>query len=167
MPLQPADMITLLDDERKFLEALVRAHTTPKQIVTRARIILLADAGLGVNASVRELGTWDNIVRRWRKRWNSRPANDDVAMRLADEPRSGAPAKYTPEIICLIIALACEQPGDEEGGPPITHWSQQQLADEAVRRGIVKEISQGSVGRFLKRIRPQATSDPLLAEQKA
>ena len=77
---------------------------------------------------------------------------DEFAERLADEPRCGAPAKYTPEVICQIIAMACERPDKVEGGPPITHWSQQELADEAVRRGIVKEISRGSVGRILKRI---------------
>ena len=152
MSLQPSDMINLSDMERKLLEALVRAHTTPQQIVTRARIVLLAGDGLGVRPTMRKLGTWDNIVRRWRERWNSRPAGDDIAERLADEPRCGAPAKYTPEVICAIIAMACEQPDKKEEGPPITHWSQKELAIEAVRRGIVSEISRGSVGRILKRI---------------
>jgi hypothetical protein len=48
------------------------------------------------------------------------------------------------------VALACEAPEDSD--LPISHWTQQALADEAMRRGIVEEISQRSVGRFLKRI---------------
>ncbi len=71
---------------------------------------------------------------------------------LSDAPRSRAPARITVEQICAIVALACEQPSQSDR--PVTHWSQQELADEAMRRGIVEQISQRSVGRFLKRSRP-------------
>jgi hypothetical protein len=47
------------------------------------------------------------------------------------------------------MALACEMP--EQSELPLSHWSQSELAREAVRRGIVDSISHGSVGRFLKR----------------
>jgi hypothetical protein len=70
-------------------------------------------------------------------------------VRLADEPRPGTPATFTPEQICAIMALACEPP--EQSDLPLSHWSQSELAREAVRRGIVDSISHGSVGRFLKR----------------
>ena len=46
------------------------------------------------------------------------------------------------------MAIACERPEDSE--IPFTHWTQQEIADEAVKRGIVGQISQRSVGRFLK-----------------
>jgi transposase len=69
---------------------------------------------------------------------------------LSDAPRSGAPSKITAEQICAIVALACERPSESDR--PVTHWTQQELADEAMKRGIVKEVSQRSVGRFLKRI---------------
>jgi transposase len=75
-----------------------------------------------------------------------------VVERLSDAPRCGAPARITAEQICAIVALACERP--KESGRPVTHWSQQELADEAMKRGIVEQISQRSVGRFLKRIGP-------------
>jgi hypothetical protein len=79
---------------------------------------------------------------------------------LADKPRSGAPPTFTPEMITQIIALALQDP--EEVGRPITHWTPAELADEAVRQGIVASISPRTVGRFLKRGRPQASSQPLL-----
>ncbi|MGH7002029.1 MAG: helix-turn-helix domain-containing protein [Stellaceae bacterium] len=69
--------------------------------------------------------------------------------RLADAPRSGAPAKYTPEQICAVVAMTCEKPSESER--PISHWSQREIADEAMRRGLVPSISQRSVGRFLKK----------------
>jgi putative transposase len=46
------------------------------------------------------------------------------------------------------VALACEAPS--ESGRPVTHWSTTELADEAIKRGIVEDISARSVGRFLK-----------------
>jgi len=151
MPLLPADQITLSAAERESLQSLVRAHTTPQQIARRAQIVLLANEGVGVNETMRRLGTWDNMVRRWRKRWCSRPQDADISERLADEPRPGKPAKFTPRQICRIVALACRPP-DEDDGPPISQWSRKDLADEAIRQGIVDKISQRSVGRFLKRI---------------
>jgi hypothetical protein len=33
-----------------------------------------------------------------------------VAARLSDAPRRGAPARFAPEVICQIMALACEDP---------------------------------------------------------
>jgi hypothetical protein len=85
-----------------------------------------------------------------------------VPERLCDAPRSGAPATYTPEQICAVIAMTCERPSESER--PISHWSQREIADEAIRRGLVPSISQRSVGRFLKRGRPQTASLSLLAD---
>ena len=79
-------------------------------------------------------------------------ATAGVATRLSDAPRSGAPARFTPEVICKIVALSCEDP--EALDVRISHWSQSELARQAVRRGIVESISHGSVGRFLKRSGP-------------
>ena len=99
------------------------------------------------------LGVWRKTVSQWRARWLAGlESSAPVAERLSDAARSGAPARITAEQICAIVALACERP--EESDRPVTHWSQQELADEAMKRGIVEQISQRSVGRFLKRIGP-------------
>jgi hypothetical protein len=104
-------------------------------------------------------------VRLWRRRWLAAKDEDSVAERLADAPRSGAPATFTAEQVCAIVALACEPPS--ASGRPITHWSQSELAREAVRRGVAERISQRSVGRMLKRSRPQAASGASLAHAQA
>jgi putative transposase len=52
--------------------------------------------------------------------------------------------------ICQIMALALEDPR-EESGRAVTHWTPPELADEAVKRGILESISPRSVGRFLGR----------------
>ena len=98
-----------------------------------------------------ELGIWRKTAGHWRRRWLAAEAAASVAERLSDAPRCGAPAIFTPEQICQIMALACEDP--ERLDVPISQWSQSELARQAVSRGIVKSISHGSVGRFLKKER--------------
>ena len=146
-----ATPIELNRQEQAELERLVRCSSTPQSLALRARIILLSGEGVGVAEIAECLGIWRKGVSHWRSRWlESSGSPRSVCERLSDAPRSGTPAKITPEQICSIVALACEAPEDSD--LPISHWTQQALADEAMRRGIVEEISQRSVGRFLKRI---------------
>ena len=149
MSLLAADPVTVLPEQRDALEHLVRTHSTPQQLALRAQIIVQAADGMGVRASARELGVWPKTVRYWRKRWRKAADGQSVPERLCDAPRSGAPAIYTPEQICAVIAMTCERPSESER--PISHWSQREIADEAIRRGLVPSISQRSVGRFLKK----------------
>ncbi|MEO5375850.1 MAG: helix-turn-helix domain-containing protein [Alphaproteobacteria bacterium] len=163
MPLPPADPIVLSLEQRAALEGLVRAHRTGQQLALRARMILLLADGIAIHEVARRLGVWPKTVRHWRKRWMS--SSVGVAECLSDAPRPGAPATITPEQICALVALACEPP--EAGGVPITHWSQSELAREAVRRGLMETISQRSVGRILKRSRPQAPPRAAVAHAQA
>jgi transposase len=149
MPLLAAEPVTVSPEQREQLEHLVRTRSTPQQLALRARIMLQAADGVGVRESAEELDVWPRTVRRWRKRWRTAGEGVSVSERLADAPRPGAPATYTPEQICAIIAMTCEKP--EASDRPISHWSQREIADEAMRRGLVPRVSQRSVGRFLKK----------------
>ena len=151
MPLLAADPVTVLPEQREVLEELLRTHSTPQQLALRARLIVHAVEGVGVRESARELGVWPKTVRYWRRRWRQADHRHSVCERLADAPRSGAPATYTAEQICAVVAMTCEKPSDSER--PISQWSQRDIADEAMRRGLVPNISQRSVGRFLKKRR--------------
>jgi putative transposase len=141
--------VTVLPDQRAALEQLIRIHSTSQQLALRARIIVQAADGVGVRASARELNIWPKTAREWPRRWREATERQSVADRLADAPRSGAPATITPEQVCALVAMTCEKPSDSER--PISQWSQREIADEAMRRGIVPSISQRSVGRFLKK----------------
>jgi len=149
VPAHKASPVQLSAEHERELNELVRAHSTPQKLAERARIILLAAAGLGVGETARQLGIWRKTAGHWRRRWRDAAASAGVAARLSDAPRGGAPATFTPEAICQIMALACADP--ETLGVPISHWSQSELARQSVARGIVKSISHGSVGRFLKK----------------
>ncbi len=148
-----AALIDLDPEERSALEQLSRAPSSPQVLAQRARMILMAEDGARIDETAARLGVWRKTVSQWRGRWLAGSgAGLAVSARLADAPRSGAPSRITAEQICAIMALACEPPSGSDR--PVTHWSQQELADEAMKRGIVAQISQRSVGRFLKRSRP-------------
>ena len=157
--------LRLSTDERSELNRLIRSHSTPQQLALRARMIVLAADGAGVVETAQRLGVWRKGVSLWRARWLNGKAEETAAERLADAPRPGAPATITPEQACAIVALACERPADS--AVPISHWSASDLAREAVGRGIIGSISSRSVGRLLKRIRPQTASRASLAHVQA
>jgi len=72
---------------------------------------------------------------------------DSVAGHPAGGP--GAPARITPEQICQVVALACEAPAT--AGRPISQWTNQELADEIMHRGIITTISPRHAARVVKR----------------
>ena len=187
--------IMLTPTQRETLQRLERRQRSSQQLVRRVRIVLEAASGANNTRIARLLGIDRGQVRTWRKRWlecaprliaaeeaAKEKAGQDVDDRhrstngvlitevvqeaLADEPRPGTPPTFTPEQVVRIVALACEDPR-EDSGRPITHWSTAELADEAVKRGIVGSISARSVGRFLGRGGSEASSGALLAKQRA
>lgn len=153
MPGPQLPPLDLTLDARRDLTALVRRHTAPQQLVLRARIILLAADGLNNSQIARTLSLEADTVRLWRQRWQTEQAvaltDRSVEERLTDAPRSGCPARITPEQVCRIVALACEAPS--AAGRPISQWTGREIAAEIVRRGIVPTISGRHAARLLKR----------------
>ena len=142
-------IIKLTEEERAELERIIRKHTTSQSEARRAKIILMAGEGTKRMAIARELGiAQENVVTTWIKRWLEM-SDRVVTERLQDLPRSGAPDTFTPGQLCQIVALACEKP--EKYDRPITHWTNRELADEAIKQGIVESISVSYVGQLLKK----------------
>jgi transposase len=156
-----AAKITITERQQEILQTLSRATTAPSRLRQRASIILMGFDGLRNEEIAEAVGLVQRQVGRWRRRWANaweplihieccesratlRRAIEAV---LTDEPRPGAPSKFTPEQVTQILAIACEPPG--KSGRPITHWTAWELADEAVRRGIVASISPSQVSRYL------------------
>ena len=145
--------ITLADEERRGLVALVRRHTTPQQVALRARIVLAAAAGRNNAEIARAVGVDVETARRWRGRWlGLQPvalADLSVEERLTDAPRSGAPAHIGAEQLCQIVALACEAPS--ASGRPISQWTGREVAAAIVARGILPAIVPRHAARLLKK----------------
>lgn len=152
--------VRLTDLERDTLLRITRRSTAPQGLARRARLVLLMHEGHGNTHSARKVGVSDATAEMWRKRFNdaydARRALDDtpealaarVERDLSDAPRSGAPIQFTAEQVAQILALSLRSP--EEFERPVTHWTPQELADEATKQGIVDSISARTVGRFLK-----------------
>jgi hypothetical protein len=112
-------------------------------------------------AIAKEIGLTRKQAGLWRRRWQQsfdalvaiecreshaalRRAIEEV---LSDAPRSGSPGTFTAEEVTQILAVACEPPS--QSGRPIDTWTGRELADEVVKRGIVKSISTSQVNRYL------------------
>lgn len=176
MPRPPSAPLELTVKQVVFLHRLCRRESSSQQQVRRASIILKISEGLS-NQQVAELLALNRItVRLWRERWLASACeltelelreNDKVVFSaieavLSDAYRSGTPPTFSSEQVVQIIALACEVP--EDSGLPLSHWTPNTLATEAVKRGIVENISTQSVERFLKGSDAKTTSISLLVD---
>jgi hypothetical protein len=104
--LVPQYEIRLSGAEQQALEALQRAGKTPQQTVRRVTILLLAHAGRSNQAIADQVGTWRNLVQKWRTRFAlyeplplvAEEEVDSVARlaALQDLPRSGRPPAFSP-----------------------------------------------------------------------
>ena len=157
-----AAKITITERQQEILRTLGNAPTASSRLRQRASIILLAFDGWDNPDIADRVGLARRQVGRWRRRWadawdrliqieclETRAAlRRAIEQVLTDEPRPGAPGKFTAEQVTRILAVACEPP--EKSGRPITSWTAQELADEVVKRGIVASISSAQVGRSLR-----------------
>jgi len=159
-----AAKITLTSRQCAVLEPLARSRTAPQRLVERCRIVLMSAQGRDNEDQGEQLGVDRQRIRRWRSRWanaadglssaeNEGATNKDleklILAVLADDARNGTPAKFTPEQVAAIIALACEPAA--QSGLPVSHWTPTELAREAIKRKIVVTISPRHIDRFLAR----------------
>lgn len=156
-------IVVLSVAQRAALERLVRAYTTPQHIAQRARIVLMSAETMRNVAQAAVLDVDHQRIRRWRVRWAACQAaiaaaeadqgedvyiDDLVLSVLSDERRAGRKPTFTAEQVAQIIAAACETPA--QCGREVSHWTARELADEAIKRGIVASISTRHVGRLLE-----------------
>jgi transposase len=172
----------------RTLQGIANSSTAPKSVSVRAHVVLMASTGSTDQQVAQTLSITAKTVRRWRSRWNEsfealvaleskRKAaafRRDLEDVLSDAPRSGAPPTFSPESVCQIIALACEDPA--LSGRPVTTWTGRELADECIRRKIVPSISVSHVNHLLRQanLKPHKSrywcntteTDPILFEQQ-
>ena len=93
MPTPHAAPVVLTDEQRRDLEALTRAASTPQSLARRVKIVLrAADADKPTNGRIAaEVGCSFDTVTCWRKRF----ARSGLAG-LQDLPRSGRPPVFSP-----------------------------------------------------------------------
>lgn len=117
------------------LERLSRSRSGEVRIAERARIVLACGEGKRNDEVAREVGVRPNTVGQWRRRFAERGIQG-----LRDEPRTGKPARYGPQLRNRILAQL-------ELPPPagMASWEGGSLAraldvsDDAVWRVLRKE----------------------------
>jgi transposase len=92
MPRKSPYGISLSAAERRKLESLARAYTSPYRDVIRAKIILYAAQGLDNDTIATRLDTPRQIVSKWRKRFF-----EARLLGLEEQPRAGRPARFSPQ----------------------------------------------------------------------
>jgi transposase len=162
MPNPQAAPLYVSSLQHDILQQLVRRSTSAQRLVKRSRIILLAEAGSTNTQIAQQVQVDHETVRCWRDRWRAaetrlqaieatgklKALGQAIEGLLTDEQRPGAPSPFTFEQFMQIMALACEMPAAADR--PVSHWTPRELAEEAIKLGIVEKISPRTVERFLK-----------------
>jgi len=136
-------IIELKAEERQHLQQLIRKGKSSARSITRARILLLAEAGQTNQAIVEALQTSLSTVKRVRRRL----VEGGIEHALYDRPRPGVAPKLDGRQEALVVALACSDPPE---GRPV--WTLQLLADRLIELGEVEFISDETVRRVLKKM---------------
>ena len=111
--------VQMPDEDRVELIRWMRTPSLRAGLAQRARIVLLADEGVGTNEIVTRVGVSKPTVIAWKKRY----ASAGVAG-LYDRPKPGRPA----QIDEVAVVLATLEPPPQKLG--VTHWSSRLLAEQ-------------------------------------
>ena len=116
---KPSERLLMTEEQRKTLEAWVRAGTTPQRTVLRARICLLAADGWSNNAIAKELRTSRPTVIQWRKRFAEKGP-----VGVAEDAPHGPSKKALSagKVKAIVEATLHTTPKDA------THWSTRTMA---------------------------------------
>ena len=91
MPRKSAYVLDLTAEQRQALEDRAGRYTLPYREVVRAKIVLMAAAGLDNDEIAVRLDTRREIVSKWRKRFF-----EEGLAGLEERPRGGRPRAFPP-----------------------------------------------------------------------
>jgi transposase len=115
----PALALSLDDNQTKRLQQMVRSGRTPQKIALRARIVLLAGAGVPNHAIATQLRVSRPTVLLWRKRFTQ----FGVPGLLRDAKRPGRKKAIAPEVVQRIVEATLHTTP-----PAATHWTTRTMA---------------------------------------
>ncbi|MCX5754098.1 MAG: IS630 family transposase [Candidatus Krumholzibacteria bacterium] len=157
MPRGPhAVSITLSDEARAELEAMMRSRSLPNTLVRRARLVLLAAEGRP-NGEIAELvGLSRAMVVVWRQRF----AKQGI-MGLYDGQRPGGPRSIEDERISALLRKTLKsKPKDG------THWSCRSIAQETgLSKSTVQRVWQAFGIQPHRRKHFKLSTDPFFVEK--
>jgi transposase len=133
-------IVHLPQGERKQVQQIIHKGAANTHIITRARVLLLADAGKTDKEISGALDLAVSTPYDIRKRYHK----GGLQRALYDAPRTGQPRKLTGVQEAKIVAIACTK-------APIgyDHWTMDLLTEEAQSNGI--QIGRTAIWRVLLR----------------
>ena len=135
-------IITLSAEERGLLQMMISSGTDRARKLTRARVLLKADAGWHDGEICKALDVGVTTVERIRKRFVLQGLDAALNQR---RPNREYRRKLDGEQEARLVALTC-------GSPPQGHlrWSLRLLADKVVELSIVDTVSHETIRQVLK-----------------
>jgi hypothetical protein len=136
--------VSLMDEERDALNALLNKGKAAARRLAHARILLLADAGEDDDSIAAAVTVSSRTVCRVRKRL----VTEGFLAALDHKPQPPRPdkIKIKGNVEQQLVRIACTDP--PEG---YCHWTLQLLADELVALGSLKKVSNETVRQALKK----------------
>jgi transposase len=116
-----ASVLELTENDRIYLESLVRCRTMQAQIVQRARIILLKAEGIPIDTIADKIGIDRKSVMLCIKKYKAQGAENA----LYDAPGRGRNPETTDDEKAWIMNIACQRPYDL--GRPEETWTYTRL----------------------------------------
>lgn len=118
-----AKPLVLSSEDHKWLETIVRTRTLQAQVVTRARILLLKEAGDSVDVIAEKVDLNRNSVLLCLKKYKA----GGVENAIYDAPGRGRNAQITDDEKAWIINVACQKP--KEYGYAAETWTYAKLTE--------------------------------------
>lgn len=148
MALKDKFIVRLTDAQRDALRRLVKTGEHAAATLSRARILLKADAaadGLADDAIAEALGTSPCTVARVRKKFVQHGLEAALHRR---RPTGRQYRKLDGAQEARLVALTCSPPPEGQG-----RWTMKLLADQLVELEVVEGIDPSTVFRALKKTR--------------
>ena len=134
--------VKLSEEDRTYLENLLKKGSLPAQKYKRALALLELDRGRTFTEVAKIVGVTKQTASTWATKYKETGLEF-----LTDKPRPGRPTLIDGLQRAKITALACSDP--PEG---YERWSLRLLADKAVEIELVESISYGEVHLILKKM---------------
>ena len=137
--------VCLTDEEQRELKAMLRSGHRVARVLTRARILLLANDKRPDDQIADALQIARTTVERIRRRY----CQEGLHEVLRERPRAGGQnKKLDGRQEAWLFATACAPPPEGR-----SVWTMQLLADRMVELGMVEAVSDETVRRALKKMR--------------
>ena len=142
-------VVRLSDDERERLNAMIRVGKHPAWRLTRARILLKADAaegGDGWSDSQIAAALDISVATVARTRQQLVEEGFEAVLQRKHSPASAKPRIFDGASEAKLIALACSEPPKGR-----KRWTLKLLEEAVVELNIVERASDNTIGRVLKK----------------